>query len=480
MPLVTSGQFAYVYKLKSRVEQRAFAVRCFRGYLRDRDQRYRAILEHLRSKPKSYLSAFNYEPEGILVGGSRFPILSMNWIEGPTLDLYMEKMIGRREVLLHLADEWVKLVSALHDAGIAHGDLQHGNIIIEHGKLCLVDHDGMFVPAMQGWTSSEVGHQHYQHPRRDATLFDSNLDNFSALVVYLTLLSLAERPSLWAEYHDENLIFSKTDFLDPASSTLFSAIKEIGPEQRRIAETLEQAALGEASAVPYLRDLVALRSALPSWMTAPPELDTPIKTREVALREPAGRDDRWARWQPKKSVWSVPATPPSSTVQTLFGPPAPTLASSLNPDEVLKNTIKFARELPGRVSFWWYWGVFWILKTAGIDFFVTLMLILFVAIAACFVYGFIHAQQLARSASQHIPGTPLPPAQPTAVMRKTPALVSIIVSEPIIGNVSLSIFHRQDCDWVKQISPRNLISFSSAAAAASAGFKACQVCLPIT
>ena len=51
MPLVTSGQFAYVYKLKSPngVVGGDFAVRCFRGYLGDRDQRYRAIQEHLRT-----------------------------------------------------------------------------------------------------------------------------------------------------------------------------------------------------------------------------------------------------------------------------------------------------------------------------------------------------------------------------------------------------------------------------------------------
>ncbi|HZN01381.1 MAG TPA: hypothetical protein VFB70_18405, partial [Pyrinomonadaceae bacterium] len=51
MPLVTSGQFAYVYELKSMNGNGDFAVRCFRGYLGDRDQRYRAIQEHLRTSP---------------------------------------------------------------------------------------------------------------------------------------------------------------------------------------------------------------------------------------------------------------------------------------------------------------------------------------------------------------------------------------------------------------------------------------------
>ena len=146
MPLVTSGQFAYVYKLKSMNGSGDFAVRCFRGYLGDRDQRYRAIQEHLWGSPVSYLSEFSYASEGILVGGNRFPILFMKWIEGPTLDLYIGEMLHRRDVLLHLSEEWLRLLHALQASGVAHGDLQHGNIIVEHGQLRLVDHDGIFVP----------------------------------------------------------------------------------------------------------------------------------------------------------------------------------------------------------------------------------------------------------------------------------------------------------------------------------------------
>jgi hypothetical protein len=76
MPLVTSGQFAYVYKLKSMNGNDDFAVRCFRGYLGDRDQRYRAIQEHLKTNPVFYLSEFTYATQGILVGGNRFPFSS--------------------------------------------------------------------------------------------------------------------------------------------------------------------------------------------------------------------------------------------------------------------------------------------------------------------------------------------------------------------------------------------------------------------
>ena len=232
--------------------------------------------------PVPFLSEFNYAPEGIMVGGQRYPILYMRWIDGPTLDLYVGEMLHRREVLLHLAAEWLRVISALQTSGMAHGDLQHGNVIVDHGQLRLIDHDGIFVPAMSGWSASEVGHQHYQHPQRTARHFDASLDNFSAIVIYLSLLALAEEPKLWAEYHDENLLFTKADFLDPAASNLFAKVRELGSECARLADILATAAAGPPDAVPHLLDLVqATPSRLPTWMTAPANIEPTLQTREV-------------------------------------------------------------------------------------------------------------------------------------------------------------------------------------------------------
>ena len=196
MPLVTSGQFAYVFKLNpgNGGGGETLAVRCFRGFLGDREERYRALDTHLSANHIPALPRFKYLPQGILVAGRRYPILVMEWVEGPTLDVYLDEAVGRRDALLHLAEEWVRLVAALREAGIAHGDLQHGNIIVEHGRLRLVDLDGMYVPALEGFRASEVGHQHYQHPARDPAHFTADTDNFSALVVYLSLISSGRAP----------------------------------------------------------------------------------------------------------------------------------------------------------------------------------------------------------------------------------------------------------------------------------------------
>jgi hypothetical protein len=493
MPLVTSGQFAYVYKLKSMNGNGDFAVRCFRGYLGDRDQRYGAIQEHLYTSPVSYLSEFTYAPEGILVGGNRFPILFMKWIDGPTLDLYIGEMLHRPDVLLHLSEEWLKLVSTLRVSDVAHGDLQHGNIIVEHGQLRLVDHDGIFVPKMAGWSASEVGHQHYQHPRRDAQHFDAKLDRFSSLVIYLSLLSLAERPSLWQEHHDENLVFTKADFADPASSSLFQKVRELGPEHCRLADVLAEAATGPPTEVPCLLDLVKARTALPSWMTAPADLDTKTKTREVMRRESPSerRSVRWIPWQERTRGSSFPSTPASATVQTLFSA-APMAAPVPDPHAVAQNTIFFSKEFVRKYFLIWYWAAYILLKFLGLDFLLSLFTALVCLAIGCLVFGFVRAIDEMVKANRAQPGSnwlpsslPAAPA-PTAPVNSwspqvnlpPPPASSTGATDPFIGNVVLGIYHLEDCDWVERISTKNRVGFATASEAISHGFKPCQICSP--
>jgi len=499
MPIVTSGQFAYVYKLKSMNGDGDYAVRCFRGYLGDRDQRYRAIQAHVLNSPVPYLSQFSYSPEGILVGGIRFPILFMQWIDGPTLDLYVSEMLHRRDVLLHLADEWLRVVSAFQAAGIAHGDLQHGNVIVEHGQLRLIDHDGIFVPTMNGWAACEVGHQHYQHPQRAAGQFDASLDNFSSLVIYLSLLALAERPSLWEEYHDENLLFTKADFLDPSNSTLFAKIREIGTEHSRLAGVLADAAAGPPLAVPQLADLVQAPSRLPSWMHAPIDLEATTKTREVVRVDPFAnnRGVRWIPWQEKQKESVLPSTPASSSFQTIFSGGTVAPAVRRNPDAIALNSLYFAKEFFRGHFFWWYWGVYVLFQFGGLGAGVSLLAAILCVTVACLVYGLFRAIEESRTAQRLNPvargglppivggrqnpsswqgGTPVPLPQPPA---QTASPVQLPRTH-FIGNRVLGIYHARDCDWVHQISAPNIVGFKSTREASSHGYKPCRICSPAT
>lgn len=535
MPLVTSGQFAYVFKLNPAAAGEALAVRCFRGFLGDRGDRYRALDSHLGEHHIPALPRFKYMRDGILVAGQRYPVLVMEWVEGPTLDVYLDEAVGRREALLHLADEWVSLVAALRAAGIAHGDLQHGNIIVERGgRLRLVDLDGMYVPALEGFRASEVGHQHYQHPARDPAHFTLDTDNFSALVVYLSLVALAEQPALWREHHDENLIFTRADFTDPDASALFPKIEAMGGEYARLAGVLRDACRAHPSATPPLTELVEVPTGtLPTWMTAPAEVEVRNRTREVARAVAVPSPEPERLWDMAKSrERATPNTPAAAGFQGLFNggalaasAPAPVVR---DPSDVAGNTLHHAKSVFGN-SYGYIWWIplhnfllrpVWMAFGAGDT--VGGMILTFIFIASLlFLYGFLRALKEAQTAQNapaiagaaagapHAFGTPggatplgaPTPASlfgPTPAPNRTPAQTPAsaqrpaapptrppdpaappnAVARPVVGNSALGIYHLPDCAWVAKITPKQRADFDSPDAASAARFRPCHVCKP--
>src|SRR5438477_81764 len=93
-------------------------------------------------------------------------------VQGPTLNEFVRGALDRPATLEALGQLWLRLAVRLREAGLAHGDLQHGNVLLVPGstpqslKLKLIDYDGMWVPALAGRPSGEVGHANYQHPQR--------------------------------------------------------------------------------------------------------------------------------------------------------------------------------------------------------------------------------------------------------------------------------------------------------------------------
>ena len=233
--LLWSGNFATVYKLTK--GDRSWAVRCFtRIPQADVQERYQLISEYLSKHQIPYLVDFEFLAQGILVNGQWYPILKMDWVDGTELDRYIGEYIDDSQVLLRLERQLKQLQKDLQRIGIAHGDLQHGNIMVDdRGELKLVDYDGMYVPALRGSPPLEVGHPNYQPPKRSTKDFGDRLDDFSFAVISLSLRALATEPHLWATFHEDNknLIFRQNDFQEPDASPVFQAIANIPDDETR-------------------------------------------------------------------------------------------------------------------------------------------------------------------------------------------------------------------------------------------------------
>jgi uncharacterized protein YjbI with pentapeptide repeats len=231
-----SGNFATVYKLIDGED--TWAVRCFIRVPQDNvRQRYAAISDYLDEYDLPYLVNFQFLEQGILVKGVWYPALKMDWVDGVELDRYIGDHLNDSEKLLELERELKQLQQDLKDAGIAHGDLQHGNIMVTpYGQLKLVDYDGMYVPSLKGIPPRETGHPNYQLPERSLQDFDEQVDEFSFDVISLSLRALARQPELWDSFHEDNknLIFRQDDFRQPHESAVFRSIAQINDTETQI------------------------------------------------------------------------------------------------------------------------------------------------------------------------------------------------------------------------------------------------------
>jgi len=232
LPRPVSGNFASVFRLDG-ADGRAWAVRCFVRWFDDMGRRYAAIDQHLRKlDPNStWRVGFEFQEQGVQVGGDWFPIVKMEWASGRPLLSYIEQHLWDGPALAYLATRFATLVEDLRRSGVAHGDLQHGNIlVVPGGDLRLIDYDGMFVPPLASLTGNELGHRNYQHPGRQPGEFGLHLDNFSSWVVYASLVGLSVDPLLWGRLDggDECLLFRSHDFADPAHSEALAAFESTG------------------------------------------------------------------------------------------------------------------------------------------------------------------------------------------------------------------------------------------------------------
>ncbi|HEV7214966.1 MAG TPA: hypothetical protein VGP33_07545 [Chloroflexota bacterium] len=314
LPKVSSGNFAVVFELADGSQRHA--VKCFTRQVRDQQQRYAAITRFLSGRRAPALVSFRYFPEGIRLAGALFPLLSMEWIAGELLHQVVERRLATPALLRELAEHWRSLVADLTRLGVAHGDLQHRNILVAGGQIRLVDYDGMFVPGLRGNAPDERGNDQFQHPGRTKHDYDERVDRFAALVIYLSLRALIADPSLWGAFHSgENLILSHSDYVAPGATGIWRRLAG-SPDQevQRLAVVLERACAGAPADTPDLE--TALRLARPPLSMAATDWQKLAQALGVGAARPsvpAAAKPVLRRRRPR----SAPKAPP----EAVAGPP---------------------------------------------------------------------------------------------------------------------------------------------------------------
>ncbi|MFB6650637.1 hypothetical protein ACFCZ4_01865 [Streptomyces microflavus] len=273
LPRAISGAFASVFSLTSATSGQRYAVKCFTRYVPDQERRYQAISARLARLDQAELSqpwnlGFEYLPDAISVGQQRYPVLKMEWIEAVTLSSWLDDNHADRFAVDRLADRFAALTRDLSQHEIAHGDLQHGNLLVAgDDTLRLVDYDGMYVPDLAGLGGTERGHRNYQSPLRGNDDFGVELDRFSAWVIFMSLKAIAADPTLWNRLHQpsgEFLLLTEEDFSSPGGSTGLQTLLS-HPDQvvSGLADRVRSLAFQPLELLPPLSD------AIPKQRTAP-------------------------------------------------------------------------------------------------------------------------------------------------------------------------------------------------------------------
>jgi HEAT repeat protein len=301
IPLPRSGNFADVYEVRCPGGGR-WAVKCFTREVPGLRERYAEISRYLEQAQLPFTVDFTFLEKGIRVRSQWYPVLKMRWVEGLSLNEFVRQYADKPAMLEALFQIWVRMAVRLRGAGIAHGDLQHGNLVLVPSgakslAVKLIDYDGMYVPALAARPSGEVGHPCYQHPQRAREgTYGPEMDRFPLLLVAAALSCVkVGGKALWEKYDTaDNLLFREADLQAPVKSPLFyELIKLTDPLARRLVDHVLEALRGRLESAPLLDKV--LPADHPAFASVPPPSAPPARTglrmdpTKAATKAPARR-----------------------------------------------------------------------------------------------------------------------------------------------------------------------------------------------
>ena len=232
-PYYSGGESSVVFKMKNEQTGKCYALKCFTEEQEGRAEAYRQIEEELKFVDSPYITSVKYLEKELFVDSNsednEHSVLLMDWIEGKTVEAYINAYFMDGHAMAMLYYQFCKMVDWLRSQSFAHGDIRLDNIIVRpNGTLTLVDYDDMFLPAMKGRKSPTISTKNLPHPLRTIDDFGETTDDFALVSIALSLKAISLDSSLLQNYGaSDRLLFAPFEYFDLSMRNNFAPLQDL-------------------------------------------------------------------------------------------------------------------------------------------------------------------------------------------------------------------------------------------------------------
>ena len=232
-PSYSGGESSVVFKMKDEQTGKCYALKCFTEEQEGRAEAYRLIEEELKFVDSPHITSVKYLEKELFVDSdsedNEHSVLLMDWIEGKTMEAYINAYFMDGHAMAMLYYQFCKMVDWLRSQSFAHGDIRLDNIIVRpNGTLTLVDYDDMFVPAMKGRKSPTISAKDFSHPLRTIDDFGETTDDFALVSIALSLKAISLDSSLLQNYGaSDRLLFAPFEYFDLSMRNNFAPLQDL-------------------------------------------------------------------------------------------------------------------------------------------------------------------------------------------------------------------------------------------------------------
>ncbi|MDE5882519.1 MAG: hypothetical protein K2H60_12385 [Muribaculaceae bacterium] len=214
------GRFCIAFPLEG--SKGRICYRVWKEIIPDAFTRYRFIDAGIKTSGLDYFAGMRFVPAALRMkcDGTEVPGIVMDWVDGLTLDKFLQEKWNLQVDMqrLDFIREFYNMCYRLREAGMSHGDLSCQNIMVIKGnRIRLVDYDSVYVKDMgRNFYQTTGGADSFQHPDRIKSTIPLYAgiddDNFSQLVIAISLWVAYFNHSIVERYDESNLLFLPGDF----------------------------------------------------------------------------------------------------------------------------------------------------------------------------------------------------------------------------------------------------------------------------